>query len=136
MGPKDLLGAGEAAGAAARTHAQPGDVLELLGGDGLTSFQCFQQVLETHVFAVADIGFGRRFGPAGSQLQRFGIILFQDEAVGVGQFAGEARSLHDGDVRLAGLFHHALDDAFAHPGTVVIDQIDFLGSCREVELQR
>ena len=56
--PQDLLGAWEAAGTAARSHPEPGHMLEFLRGDAFAAFQSLQNLLQTHVLAVADVGFG------------------------------------------------------------------------------
>ena len=135
VGTEDLLCTGEAAGAAARAHAQPGDVLEFLRGDTLAALEGLQEVFQRHVLAVADERLVR-VGPVGFEHQRLGIILLQDETMGIRQFAVDGDGLHHGDVRLAGLPDDALDHAFAHDLAVVIDQEYVFGILRKVEFQR
>ena len=110
-------------------------MLEFLGGDALAAFQGFQYLLETHVLTVAEIGF-RAVGGTRDQLQRFRIVFLDDEAAGVGDGTVHADGLDDSDVRLVGLRNHALDFAGAHFLAVIIDQEDFPGAFRQVELQR
>ena len=107
--------------AAARTHTHAGGVLELVYRDIFAVANYGEQCLHIHILAVANeclalLGIGKR-----TQVQWLGITLLKDEAIHLVQVVNLS-GFDTCHIGLIVLLEHFLDGAFAHLGSVVINQ--------------
>ena len=125
VGTQNLLGARNAALATAGSHTHAGGVLEFINRYVLAVADHSEQGLHVHILTVADEGFAFLRIGEGSQVQRLGIALLEDEALHLIQVIHLGR-LYASHIGLVVFLENLLDDALAHLGAIVIHQEDFL----------
>ena len=125
MAGQQQLHARDAAFAAAWSHTDAGDVLQLIHGDNLLALHGLEDGLDLHVVAVADEGGVFLLLIEFLPVQRLGVVRLQDETGDAHQcFTADIQGFHAGHMRLVRTLRDYLDDAFADLLTVIVHEID------------
>ena len=111
-------------------------MFQLIHGDDLLALHGFEDSLNLHIVAVADEGGILLLLIQFLPVQRFGIVLLQDETGDVHHcFTADIQGFHAGHVRLVRALRDLLDDAFADLLAVVVHQ-ENLGVLLRIVLER
>ena len=121
IGAEYLTGTRDAAFATTGTHAETGDMFQLVHRDGLAVANHTQHAVELDVLAMAHVGLALD-GTEGFQCQWFGVILLDDKTFDVGNCTRVLHHLHTCQIGLVGFLHYLLNHTLANLLSVVVHQ--------------
>ena len=115
MGAKELFDARHATFATTRSHTDSRRVLQLIDGDDSAASNHCQNLIQLHIFAMANVSRIFAFGSKRLHINTFAESFFENESSNFGEaFAGDVGGFYARHIGLVRLLHHFFNDSLSY----------------------